>query len=186
MSTYGAISLQFKAQRITSGFTNVITPASMSSSSRSRISQKLNSPNVEFGSDPLSDPNYLPQDSLISDYSLLTYDIRELQASSSGTKYVSLTNGSSHVLIIHNSSLIFHSSPMVDTSGYCIPNDYPKHLGPDRELQLTGSLEPYVVAEFNNKEDPLLNDAHMKGILRVSKLVDMVQLSSIFTCAVEL
>ena len=48
---------------------------------------------------------------------------------------------------------LFFRSPLGDTSGYYIPSDYPKHLGLDTEFQITGSKEPYVMAEFSNKDD---------------------------------
>ena len=58
-------------------------------------------------------------------------------------------------VLYHLTVAIFNifSSPIVDTSGYFIPKDYPKQLGLDKELKLTGTQEPYVMAEYNKKDD---------------------------------
>ena len=47
----------------------------------------------------------------------------------------------------------FFRSPV--TAEYCIPRDrdIPKALGPDKEFQIKGSKEPYVMAELNPQEE---------------------------------
>lgn len=158
MSSYGAVAFQYRGHIPVALRTTYVLDKSMLSSSihskptssQGTLNQVNTATEVEVGKDPLSDPQ-VQIDSFLTDYSFCNVELKDCSSPKPGT-----------------------ASPLGDTSGYYIPSDYPKHLGLDTEFQITGSKEPYVMAEFSNKDDLNYlgkpNEMPPKGSLNLSAI----------------